>query len=318
MSDDAAAGDRDARPASPAMPTLGPELDAARAQVAARGLTVTAFAQLTPVVTSLGLSLEALGPVKQLQKRFFSDAPWTRDDDEALADAIGPGVGRAVRHELEPGLTLVWGWEDGRFRLRVVSDAPAAPPNRADTTDGELGQLFEGVVVPEATPSPRTIRFATPPIHAGPGRAYAAATADADPRVARIFRAFDDVTDVLVGPDFVAVTISRPGRWESLLGPMLRAVSEEFTAERDGEPPPPRRPPRPRAIAAPIRGRCETVPSAGSKARGRSSVTSGPTDQRTWSDSSPPRTTTTRRTVRSRLPSWPTLPSTSPHLHGPS
>ena len=239
MSDDAAAGDRDARPASPAMPALGPELDAARAQVVARGLTVNAFGQLTPLVTSLGLSLEALGPVKQLQKRFFSDAPWTRDDDEALADAIGPGVGRAVRHELEPGLTLVWGWEDGRFRLRVVSDAPAAPPNREDTTDGELGQLFEGVVVPEATPSPRTIRFATPPIHAGPGRAYAAATADADPRVARIFRAFDDVTDVLVGPDFVAVTISRPGRWESLLGPMLRAVSEEFTAERGGEPPPP-------------------------------------------------------------------------------
>ena len=98
----------------------------------------------------------------------------------------------------------------------------------------ELGQLFDGVVVPEATPSPRTIRFATPPIHAGPGRAYAAATADADPRVARIFRAFDDVTDVLVGPDFVAVTISRPGRWESLLGPMLRAVSEEFTGDRGG------------------------------------------------------------------------------------
>ena len=175
MSDDAAAGDRDARPASPAMPALGPELDAARAQVVARGLTVNAFGQLTPLVTSLGLSLEALGPVKQLQKRFFSDVPWTRDDDEALADAIGPGVGGAVRHELEPGLTLVWGWEDGRFRLRVVSDAPAARPTDEDTTDGELGQLFEGVVVPEATPSPRTIRFATPPIHAGPGRAYAAA-----------------------------------------------------------------------------------------------------------------------------------------------
>ena len=73
-----AAGARDAYPASPAMPTLGPELDTARAQVVARGLTVNAFGQLTPLVTSLGLSLEALGPVKQLQKRFFSDAPWTR------------------------------------------------------------------------------------------------------------------------------------------------------------------------------------------------------------------------------------------------
>ena len=32
--------------------------------------------------------------------------PWTPADDEALADAIGPGDGPAVRHELEPGLTL--------------------------------------------------------------------------------------------------------------------------------------------------------------------------------------------------------------------
>ena len=221
------------------MPTLGPELDAARAQVVARNLTVNAFGLLTPLVSSRELSLEALGPVKQLQKRFFSDTPWTREDDEALADAIGPGVGPTVRHELEPGLTLVWGWEDGRFRLRVSSDAPTAPPARDDTSDVELGQLFDGVVVPEATPSPRTIRFATPPIHAGPSRAYTAAIADADPRVDRIFRAFDDVTDLLVGPDFVAVTVSRPGRWESLLAPMLHAVTEEFTAERDGEPPPP-------------------------------------------------------------------------------
>jgi hypothetical protein len=239
MADDVAAGDPSHRRASPAMTSLGPELDAARARVVARGLTVKAFGQLTPVVTGLGLSLEALGPVKQLQKRFFSDVPWTRDDDEALANAIGPGVADVARHELEPGLTLFWGWDDGRFRLRVSSDEPVVPPADDDATDMELGELFDGVVVPEATPSPRTIRFATPPIHAGPSRAYSSAAADADPRVARIFRAFDDVTDVLVGPDFVAVTIARPGRWESVLGPVLRAVTVEFTSDRGGEPPAP-------------------------------------------------------------------------------
>jgi hypothetical protein len=222
--------------------TLGPELDAARAQVVARGLTVKAFAELTPVITGLGLSLEALGPVKQLQKRFFSDVPWTSDDDEALADAIGPGVDGTARRELEPGLTLIWGWEDGRFRLRVASDEPTAPAADDDATDTELGELFDGVVVPEATPSPRTIRFATPPIHDGPSRAYAPSDADADPRVARILHAFDDVTDVLVGPDFVAVTISRPARWKSILGPMLHAVTEEFAGDRPGEPPAPEPP----------------------------------------------------------------------------
>lgn len=89
-----------------------------RARVVERGLTADAVAQLTPVVSNL--PLEALAPVKQLLKRFFSDQPWTDADDQALADAVGPGSGRG-REELEPGLTLVWGWSDGRFRLRVES-----------------------------------------------------------------------------------------------------------------------------------------------------------------------------------------------------
>jgi hypothetical protein len=222
------------------MTTPGPELDAARARVVAQGLAATAFAQLTPVVTGLDLSLDALGPVKQLQKRFFSDAPWTADDDEALADAFGPGVDGMTSHELEPGLTLHWGWEGGRFRLRVTSDEPPAPAHASDDDDSaaasaELGDLFDGVVVPEATPSPRTIRFATPPLHDGPSRAYAAAAAATDPRVARLFSDLDGVTDVLVGPDFVAVTIARADRWEQVLGPMLRVVNEEFVGGEDGE-----------------------------------------------------------------------------------
>lgn len=99
------------------------------------------------------------------------------------------------------------------------------------TENRDLAETFDGVVVPEATPSPRTIRFATPPLHAGPSRAYgsAAASGDDDPRVVRLLGEFDDVTDVLVGPDFVAVTIARPNRWSTLLGPMLRVVTEEFT-----------------------------------------------------------------------------------------
>src|SRR2546423_12637247 len=216
---------------------LGPELDAARARVAARGLTAKAVAQLTPVVTELGLSLEALGPVKRLQKRFFSDAPWTREDDEALADAIGAGADGVARHELEPGLSLVWGWEGGRFRLRVLSDDPPVVPEDGHTVSTEeLGDLFDGVVVPEATPSVRTIRFATPPLDSGPSRAYEPDSAVRDPRVARIFREFGEVTNVLVGPDFVAVTIGRPDRWSHVLGPMLHVIADEFADGVGGEP----------------------------------------------------------------------------------
>ena len=71
------------------------------------------------------------------------------------------------------------------------------------------------------------------------------------------------MTDVLVGPDFVAVTISRPGRWESVLAPILRAVTEEFTSDPGREGLPAERPdttsgragaePRPHAEARPAR-----------------------------------------------------------------
>jgi hypothetical protein len=95
---------------------LGPDLDAARARVAQEGLTPDAVSELTGVVS--GLSLEALGPVKQLLKRFFSDQPWTEADDDDLADAIGPGAD-AGHAELRAGLVLSWNCEQGRFRLRV-------------------------------------------------------------------------------------------------------------------------------------------------------------------------------------------------------
>jgi Scaffold protein Nfu/NifU N terminal/HEAT repeats len=216
----------------------GPELDAARARVVERGLTAEAAGQLLQVVSDL--SLDELGTVKQLVKRFFSNERWSAADDDALADAVAihPGAGR---HELEPGLTLVWGSEDGRFRLRVESatggvDRGPGPSPRSPAARGEpdLGTTFDGAVVPEATPSPRTIRFATPELHAGPGRTYdSVASAAADARVERLFIDFGDVTSVLVGPDFVAVTVSRPDLWEQLLAPILRAVSDEFTAATD-------------------------------------------------------------------------------------
>jgi hypothetical protein len=106
--------------------TPGPALDAARARVVAGGLAGDAIALLTPVVD--GLSLEALGPVKQLLKRFFSELPWTEADDDALANAIGSRGRGPGRHALAPGLMLVWGWEHERFRLRVETTGPGGAP----------------------------------------------------------------------------------------------------------------------------------------------------------------------------------------------
>jgi hypothetical protein len=200
----------------------GPALDAARTQVVERGLTATAIATLTETVR--GLPLDALAPVKQLLKRFFSDQPWTERDDDALAAIVGPGSG-SQRLALDADLALVWGWESGPFVVRVIRD--------------EVGLAFDSDVVPEVTPSPRTIRFATPQLHTGASRFYnAAAEAGEDPRALRLFRDFDAVTNVLVGPDFVAVTIAHARDWDSMLAPVLRTIIDEFAGEEPNGPAP--------------------------------------------------------------------------------
>ena len=123
--------------------------------------------QRRPWPTSLATPSErsispALAPVKKLLKRFFSDEPWTDADDRSLADLVGPGDGW-WRHELDDGLVLEFGWRDGLFRLE---------PSARDA----LGETFDGPVVPEATPNPRTIRFVTTSIHEGPSRWYESAS----------------------------------------------------------------------------------------------------------------------------------------------
>ena len=95
-----------------------------------------------------------------------------------------------------------------------------------------MDATFDGAVVPEATPNPRTIRFVTGPIHDGPSRWYESAVDVDDPRVAGLFGAFEDVDNVLVGPDFVAVGLRRPDRWPELLVPVLRFVEAHFAGTR--------------------------------------------------------------------------------------
>ncbi|HEV2760023.1 MAG TPA: NifU N-terminal domain-containing protein [Acidimicrobiales bacterium] len=201
------------------------EQDAARRLVVERNLAGAAFGHLTEAFMTL--PFESLGPVKTLLKRYLSTGPWSADDDEALAGAVGPGEGWWQR-ELDGDLSIAFGWEGGRFRADVVSRIGEAPT--VAMTPGPLDATFDGPVVPEATPNPRTIRFGFGhPVNDGPSRWYeSAASAADDPPVARLFHEFEQVANVLVGPDFIAVGLRRPGDWEALLAPVLSVVTDEF------------------------------------------------------------------------------------------
>ncbi len=212
-----------------------PPSDAGRRLVVERDLVRDAFTHLTSDAF-LTLPFEALGPTKALLKRFFSPAPWGPADDEALATAVGPGHGR-WRRRLADDLALVYGWDDDRFGVRVEATAdagsgePAGEAPVGDERSLSLAGTFDGPVVPEATPNPRTIRFQVGAVHDGASRWFdSAAAATDDPAAARLFREFAEVANVLVGPDFVAVGLRRAADWERLLAPVLAVVTEEFAS----------------------------------------------------------------------------------------
>ena len=209
--------------------------DDGRRLVAGRGLTARAVTALTPMMADVGF--DRLAEVKGLLKRFFSDQGWGPADDDALARSVGAGEG-TLREELAAGLWLIAGWEDGRFRLTVEADeAGGVAADEADEAGGveadeadesAMASSFRSGVVPEATPNPRTLRFATARRRQAASRSFTREAAASDARVDRLFAVSEEVVDVLVGPDFVAVSLARPGRWPALLEPVLTAVAEGF------------------------------------------------------------------------------------------
>src|SRR5207248_11145122 len=139
---------------------------------------------------------------------------WTDAEAGALAKAVGPGEGWWSR-PLDDEVTLEYGWRDGRFTI-LLSSAALPPPA---AIDDPLPTNLDAPVVPEATPDPRTIRFRTGPIHDGESLWFESpASGQAYWRAARLFDQFPEVADVLIGPDFVAVSLRRASDWERLLG----------------------------------------------------------------------------------------------------
>ncbi len=202
------------------MPSPEPldDLDATRAAIVSKGLVATASAYLTSDV-AIALPFEALGPFKRLLLQFFSPAPWGESDAQALGEVVAPHVEEGWwEHDLGSGITLAHGIRDGAYVLRVGGGTGGAP--------SIFDRVFDGPVVPEATPHPRKVKFTTGGTPA-PGRWYRRGDAGApdDERVRRLF-AEPDVTDVMVAGDFVTVGIR--SSWEHRLEPLLALVTELF------------------------------------------------------------------------------------------
>ena len=203
-----------------ALNALPEDLDATRKTLIARDLVQTASAYLTSDI-ALGLPFESLAPFKTLLRQFFSTTPWTEEEARELSDVVAPHLdGGWWEHDLGRGITLAYGIRDGRFQLWAGGAGTSAP--------SIFERVFDGPVVPEATPHPRKVKFATGGIPA-PGIWYRRNDSGkpGDSRVERLF-AEPDVTDVMVAGDFVTVGINARSSWEQRLEPLLALVIELF------------------------------------------------------------------------------------------
>ena len=167
----------------------------ARAQLAQRALAASAAERVVRIALGdLPVSLVARA-TSQL-RRFFSGGPWSAEDDAALAAAVGPGSGW-YEEELDPELTLAFGWRGGAFRADVrytpavvepdpgVDDRPVPTAHESPRT---LGDTFEDAVVLELGRTPTELCFRVGP-GAGANATFTRDNAGADPRVAAAFGA---------------------------------------------------------------------------------------------------------------------------------
>ena len=199
------------------------EVEVARLRVAERNLVPVAFGHLMDDALST-VPYDALGRTEALLRRFFSAEAWTDAHASVLAEAVGPGEGWWSR-PLDDEIALEYGWRDDRFTILLSAVALPSPA----AIDESPPATLDSPVVPEATPDPRTMRFRRDPIDDGESLWFESpASAQAYWRAARLFDQFPEVADVLIGPDFVAVSLRRASDWERLLSQVRAAVAGVF------------------------------------------------------------------------------------------
>ena len=184
-------------------------------------------------------------------RRFFSEGPWTVEDDAGLSGLVGPGEGW-TEEELAPGIRLSFGWRAGSFKVEVVAD-PATDPDpsaaavddatvvEADAPDRgaivppherTLGDTFEEFVLIEAGRNPAELRFATGPVTAGKSGRFTREDQGTSAAVAALFREFDEIELVRIELGAVSVGLASPEQWRDILLHVFDTITAAFVPPR--------------------------------------------------------------------------------------
>jgi hypothetical protein len=208
--------------------------EAARDRIAQAGLTQLAVERVARNAFRR-MPITLVDRARSQLRRFFSDGPWTVEDDAGLSAIVGPGEGWN-EEELEPGVRVSYGWRGGTFRVDI--DAPALEPSPEELSPPipvharTLGDTFEEYMLIEPGRTPPELRFSIGPgANKGTGR-FTRENQGTSAAVAALFREFDDIVEVWLEPGGVAVSVLNPERWNDIMLQVFDAVNAGFVPPR--------------------------------------------------------------------------------------
>jgi hypothetical protein len=226
--------------------------DAARLRIARAGLTQTAVERVSR--SSFGrMPITLVDRARAQLRRFFSEGPWTVEDDAGLSALVGPGDGWS-EDELAPGIRLAYGWRGGSFKVEITADTEADESALPVATGAEaaveveaaspirpphertLGDTFEESVIVDAGRDPAELRFATGPGLAGKAGRFTRAEQGSSAAVAALFREFDDIDEIRLELGSLSVTLDDPDRWQDILLDVFDTITTAFVPPRAIQP----------------------------------------------------------------------------------
>ncbi|HEV7525773.1 MAG TPA: HEAT repeat domain-containing protein [Acidimicrobiia bacterium] len=223
---------------------MAQDRDAARQRIARAGLTQTAVERVSR--NSFGrMPITLVDRARAQLRRFFSEGPWTVEDDAGLSGVVGPGDGW-TEDELAPGIRVSYGWRFGSFKVEIQADpepeapdaigADAAPAPIVPPHERTLGDTFEEFVLIEPGRNPNELSFATGPVRGGNAGRFTRDDQGSSAAVAALFREFDEVELVRIELGSVWVSLASPDQWRDILLQVFDTITSAFVAPRVVQP----------------------------------------------------------------------------------